>query len=194
MIEQLIQRAQDGEEDALNQLCAEYRPMLRLIAEHSIGSYMSRRTDPSDIVQLTTFEAVRAFSSFRGTSEGEFVAWVKQILKRRVANEIRHHRAARRDLQTEQSTEDATRSTSASWLHPVYPGNSPSQLMIVVEEVRELKAAMKHLPANQRAAVSMRHFEQMSLRDIAGAMQTTPGAVAGLVRRGLQALRDKMMS
>ena len=38
----------------------------------------------------------------------------------------------------------------------------------------------------------MRHLEGLALRDIAEAMKTTPGAVAGLIRRGLDAMRLQM--
>jgi len=191
-IEELIRRAQAGEEDALNQLCTDFRPMLRLVAQQAIGPEIARRTDPSDLVQQTELEAVRAFACFRGSSEKEFVAWVRQILKRNVANVVRDNRAAKRDLRKEQPLHNVNPSASLTWHHPADAGKSPSQRVMQGEAALQLSSALEELPENQRTAVRMRHLEGCALSDIAEAMETTPGAVAGLIRRGLSALRQHM--
>ena len=193
-IEELIRRAKGGEEDALNQLCTDYRQMLRLVAERAIGPEMARRTDASDLVQQTELEAFRAFASFQGSTEGEFVAWVKQILKRNVANVVRDNRAAKRDHRKEQYIHAASQSVSVTWLHPAERGKTPSQHVMYGEAALKLATAINNLPEKQRTAVRMRHLEGMALRDIAEAMESSPGAVAGLIRRGITALQAQMGS
>jgi DNA-directed RNA polymerase specialized sigma24 family protein len=46
------------------------------------------------------------------------------------------------------------------------------------------------LPADQRQVILARHCHGRSLAEIAEELDRTPAAVAGLLRRGLAALRD----
>jgi RNA polymerase sigma-70 factor (ECF subfamily) len=55
-----------------------------------------------------------------------------------------------------------------------------------------LAQAVEALPEDQRLAVQMRHLDGASVAAIAEAMDKTPAAVAGLLRRGMQALRDEL--
>ena len=45
-------------------------------------------------------------------------------------------------------------------------------------------------PRDQRIAVEMRYLGQQSLKSIADYMEKTTGAVVGLIRRGVENLRD----
>ena len=88
-IDRLIAQAQTGDQDALSQLCARYRPFLQTIAALKLGRGMERRVDASDIVQETEIELVRGIHAFRGKSEPELSAWLKQMLKRNIADKVR---------------------------------------------------------------------------------------------------------
>jgi len=53
----------------------------------------------ADVVQLTMLEAFRAFGQFRGTTEAELTAWLRQILAHVLAHEMRrYHGTAQRDV------------------------------------------------------------------------------------------------
>jgi RNA polymerase sigma-70 factor (ECF subfamily) len=169
-----------------------YRPVLCLIAEQMVGHGMRRREDASDIVQQTVMEAFAAFSQFRGQTEAEFSAWLKQILRRNVANLVRDNRAAKRDVRREQYLDVPDGSVSMTWLQPVGNLTPPSQHVIKAEAALNLAHAIDALPDAQRTAVRLRHLEGCSIQEIADAMDKTPTAVAGLIRRGLQSLREKL--
>ena len=51
---------------------------------------------------------------------------------------------------------------------------------------------MTDLPADQREVVLLKHCQGLSLADIASHLGRTPAAVAGLLRRGLQQLRETL--
>jgi RNA polymerase sigma-70 factor (ECF subfamily) len=178
--------------DAADRLLELYRPVLRLIAEQMIGSGLRRREDASDIVQRTVLEAYAAFEQFHGGSEAEFSAWLKQILRRNVTNLVRDNRAAKRDVRREKYLDAAEGSVSVTWMQPAGKGTSPSQRVIRAEAALNLAEALDQLPDAQRDAVRMRHLEGRGVDDIAEAMDKTPAAVAGLVRRGLQTLREQL--
>src|SRR5262245_28133583 len=98
---ELIRRARGGDRDALNQLCAKYRPFLRLIAKSGVGAEVNRRAETSDVVQLTELDVAQSIQDFRGSTEPEFSAWLKRILHRNIADAVRNNRAAKRDLRRE---------------------------------------------------------------------------------------------
>ena len=64
--------------------------------------------------------------------------------------------------------------------------------MIKAEAALNLAHALDALPEQQRIAVRMRHLDGRGIDEIAAALDKTPAAVAGLVRRGLQTLRERM--
>jgi RNA polymerase sigma-70 factor (ECF subfamily) len=178
--------------DAADRLLKLYRPVLKLIAEQMVGPGLQRREDASDIVQRTTLEAYAAFPEFHGSSEAEFSAWLKQILRRNIANLVRDNRAAKRDVRREQYLDGAENSCSVTWMQPAGRGTSPSVQVIRAEAALNLALAVDELPDQQRIAVRMRHLNGLGIDEIARQMDKTPAAVAGLIRRGLQSLRERL--
>lgn len=60
------------------------------------------------------------------------------------------------------------------------------------EAVVELAESMSKLPASQQEALRLRYMEGWTLKKIAEHMQKTEMAVAGLLKRGLQGLREDL--
>jgi RNA polymerase sigma-70 factor (ECF subfamily) len=54
----------------------------------------------------------------------------------------------------------------------------------------ELALALERLPEDQRMAVELRYLGQQPLKSIAAYMSKSTGAVAGLIRRGVENLRE----
>src|SRR5262249_19249429 len=93
---------QDG--SALGRLLELYRNYLSLLARVQIGRRLQGKVDPADTVQETFLEAHRNFANFRGTTEGEFVAWLRQILGARLSNTVRHYLGTKgRDVRLERA-------------------------------------------------------------------------------------------
>jgi RNA polymerase sigma-70 factor (ECF subfamily) len=178
--------------DAADKLLALYRPVLKLIAEQMVGPGLQRREDASDIVQRTVLEAFAAIEQFQGMSEAEFSGWIKQILRRNVTNLVRDNRAAKRDVRREQYLDATDGSVSVTWKQPAGRGTTPSQRLIRAEVALNLAQALDELPEQQAIAVRMRYLEGRGIEEIAEAMNRTLPAVAGLLRRGMQTLREKM--
>jgi RNA polymerase sigma-70 factor (ECF subfamily) len=58
------------------------------------------------------------------------------------------------------------------------------------ERLGRLAAALDELPADQRLAVEMRHFDELPVADIARLMNRTVKSVSGLLGRGAGKLRQ----
>lgn len=120
-------------------------------------------------------------------------AWLRQILARQLANAARDLRRQKRDVMRERSLEAAL-DQSASRLEAFLAAadSSPSQKAQRNEQILRLAEALAELPEAQREAVALHHLEQLSLLEIGVRLDRTPAAVAGLIKRGLRALRLRL--
>src|SRR3954469_20742195 len=80
-----------------------FRAYLYLLARSHIGPRHRARLDPSDIVQQTLLNAHQNQSQFRGITEAEWMAWLRQILANHIADAVRGLARAKRDVKRERS-------------------------------------------------------------------------------------------
>lgn len=170
-----------------------FRPYLRLLARLHLAPRLQGKLDPSDVVQQTLLHAYQGLHQFRGRTEGERAAWLRQILAHNLAGAVREFARARRDVAREQSLEAALAESSArldAWL--VAEQSSPSQRAERNEQTLRLAEALEQLPEAQREALILQHWQGWSLAQIGERLGRSPEAVAGLLKRGLKQLRQLM--
>jgi RNA polymerase sigma-70 factor (ECF subfamily) len=168
-----------------------YHEYLLLLARQQIEPPLRSKLDPSDIVQQTLLEAHRDAAQFRGTSDGEWAAWLRQILARNLANAVRDLHRDKRDVRRECSFDQQIEASSArieAWLASA--DSSPSERAERNEQLLRLASLLATLPDLQRGAIELRYLREWSLEEIATHLERTPAAVAGLLHRGLTALRE----
>ncbi len=171
------------------------RPYLRLLAATGLNYRLRAKIDPSDIVQLTLLQAHQAKDAFRGSTGNELLGWLKQILTRNLIKAVRDYGREKRDINREQSMEATLQN---SWLNVDHVlaqnGTAPLDKMQYNEERIRMCAAVEQLPDSQRLAVELHHFLGWPISQVAEEMEKTPVAIAGLLKRGLKALRSKLKS
>lgn len=170
-----------------------FRSYLLLLARMKLDRKLRGKLDPSDVVQQTLLEAHQAIESFRGDDTAAQAAWLRQILARNLANAVRDLTRARRDVRRERALQtdlDDSASQLEGWL--VSEQSSPSQQMEQHERALQVAEALAQLPENQREAVVLRHFQGMSVAQIAEQLDSTAAAAAGLLQRGLKNLRNAL--
>jgi RNA polymerase sigma-70 factor (ECF subfamily) len=89
------------------------RAYLRFLARLHLAPQLRGKLDPSDVVQQTMLQAYQALDQFRGSTEAERVAWLRQILVRNLAAALRDFGRGKRDLTREQSLQQAIDGSSA---------------------------------------------------------------------------------
>lgn len=167
-----------------------YEPYLRMLARtHMRAAYRSKIGD-SDIVQQTMLAAVGGIDQFRGDSEGELRAWLRQILVRQICHLDRDLHREKRDVRRERSMEQQLAQSSMR-LEGLLAADqaTPSQMAVVGENVAALAAAVERLPDGQRQAIELHYLEGLKLAEVAQALGKSTGAVAGLLHRGMKQLR-----
>jgi RNA polymerase sigma-70 factor (ECF subfamily) len=184
----------DREPGVNGQALERFRAYLRLFAEVNLHPGVRAKLDASDMVQQTLLQAYEGLAGFRGKSEAELAAWLRQILARNLAHSVRDLNRARRDVARERSLELALDASSAhleAWL-ATDPQSSPSMHAQFNEEALRLAEALDRLPEAQREALVLQHWHNWSLADIGQHLDRSPAAVAGLIKRGLQQLRHHL--
>src|SRR5262245_8364495 len=72
--------ARRGNRQSLGELLTHYRSYLTLLATAQIEKRLQPRVSPSDVVQEAMLKAHRHFGQFRGQTEKELLAWLRQVL------------------------------------------------------------------------------------------------------------------
>jgi RNA polymerase sigma-70 factor, ECF subfamily len=168
-----------------------YRQYLLLLARVEIDPRLCEKLDPSDVVQQTLLDAHQKRDQFRGTSEAEKAAWLRQILANNLVDALRAVGRKKRDVSREQSLELKIEQSSqriGMWL--TADESTPSQKLDQHEQAIRLADALAQLPHAQREALVLQNWDNWSLEEIAEHMDKTTAAVAGLLKRGLKRLRE----
>src|SRR5262249_53865741 len=167
-----------------------FRAHLRVLAQMHLDPQLRGKIDASDVVQQTYLQAYQALAQFRGKTEAELAAWLRQILARTLTHALRDFCRQKRDLGREQSLEAALDASSArleAWL--AADQSSPSQKADCNEQLNRLAEALTHMPEAQREAVMLHYWQGCSVVELAERLGRSTTAVAGLLKRGLEQLR-----
>ncbi len=168
-----------------------YRDYLVLLARLQLGAGLQVKLDASDVVQQVLLQAHEARTQFRGSTEAEWLAWLRAILANALASQVRRFHTGARDLGRERSLE-AELDLSSSRLEGLLAADqtSPSERAVHSEELGRLARALAQLPDDQRRVVELHHLQGLSVADVAQQMGRTRPAVVGLLFRGLKKLRE----
>jgi RNA polymerase sigma-70 factor, ECF subfamily len=185
--EVLLARARAGDQEALGSLLEDYREYLRVLARMRVGRDLQVRLDASDLVQEALLEAHRDFRQFLGQTEAELTVWLRQILVRNLADQLKHHQSQKRNFQREQPLAVLVEQAHEALAAPL---STPSAHAARREQAVLLANALARLPEDYCDVVTMRHLDGLSFDEIAAAMRRTSGAVRMLWMRALERLGE----
>jgi RNA polymerase sigma-70 factor (ECF subfamily) len=190
-VSRLIRDARHAAPGALDQLLVSYRNYLRLLARTGIDQSLQGKADPSDLVQETLLKAHQHFAQFRGQTEAELAAWLRQILARNLADLVRRYRTVdARQVARERSLEQIVAESSNALNNLIAgQGNTPSQSAERREMSVVLADALAELSADSREVIVLRSIEERDWDEVAEKMVRSQGAVRLLWARALKRLR-----
>lgn len=187
-------QARNGDPVARDRLFAACRSYLCLLARANVEPAMRAKIDASDLVQQTLLDAHRDFGRFRGQTEQEWLAWLRQILNHNACDAARHFGAAgKRAVRREVPLAGSDRSGAAA-PEPSAPGDSPSQMAIHNESELLLAEAMDRLPDDYREVIILRNIQRLPFDEVARHLNRTRPAAQMLWMRAVRSLKSLLPS
>lgn len=165
----LVASARLGDRDALGQLFRRWNG--KLVAH---GWRLLRDAEGArDAVQESWVEIFRSVSRLR--DGGAFAPWAYRIVSRRCARQIRRAQIERRRSEVAQPTGDEAA--------PIAPD---------AVDARALDRALAALPPEQQAAIALFYLEDMSVAEVAVALDVPVGTVKTRLMHARRKLRESL--
>jgi RNA polymerase sigma-70 factor (ECF subfamily) len=172
-----------------------YRAALHTLARLRIDPRLHAKIDLSGVVQQTLLEAFRDHDRWaaQAPDDEHRFNWLRRALVNNLADELRKLATGKRDVGREQCLGAVAEQSSArlgDWL--AASQSSPSGQAARHEEELRLADALNDLPPAQSEALILQHWHGRSIAEIGAELGRTPAAVAGLLKRGLASLRERL--
>lgn len=180
--QQLVVRAQHGDQQAFGLLVSKYQRKLSRLLSRLVRD----PAEVEDVAQETFIKAYRALGSFRGDSA--FYTWLYRIGINTAKNYL-VSQGRRTPTRTGFDTEEAEGFEEGDQLRDI---NTPERLLFSKEIGETINAAMEALPEELRTAVMLREIEGMSYEDIAKMMDCPIGTVRSRIFRAREAVAEKL--
>ncbi len=184
----VIRGAQRGDPAAYDVLVDQYAGRLFGFLLRLTGS----RHDAEDLMQEVFLRVVRMIGHY--DHHGRFEAWLFRIAMNLVRD--RGRRASRTPRLVEApggSAADDGAAGGPDILDGLRGAEPPADASLVLEEnIDALNTALAALPDAEREVIMLRHFSQMSFKEISDMMGTPLGTALARAHRGLARLRSIM--
>jgi RNA polymerase sigma-70 factor (ECF subfamily) len=191
--DELIEQARGGDAVASAALLDVHRARLRRMIAVRIDPRLSRRVDPSDVVQDTLATALRKLPQYLEDRPLPFYPWLRQIAWNRLVDlQRRHILAGNRTVNREDAHDWDLADRSARLLADRLSqfSSTPSARMMREELTQRVQTAMRQLPESMREVLVLRHLEELSVQEAAATLGISEGTVKSRHFRALARLRD----
>lgn len=172
-----------GEKEKFRMLVEQYQQMVF----RTCMGFLHNKDDADDLTQDIFFQAYQSLSRFKG--EAAFSTWLYRIAVNASLNKVRK---SSKNLILQRI--DAFFGTEKSGEAPFLPSDAedPENILIRQEHVEWVRRALDSLPENQRTAIVLSKYDDLSQKEIAEIMKTSQGAVEALLQRAKKNLREKL--
>ena len=175
----LLQDIRAGNPEATARIVKRYLPILRTWAHGLLPSRARQYSDTDDLVQVALIRGLRQANTFEHRHTGSFLAYMKQILRNQLRDEIRRPGAKLEFVEPPDELQDS--------------GGSPIDDLIEKESIEAYQAALATLSQTDRDGIIMRLEMGLSFREIAEVLGRPSEEAARVgVRRALERLRKQL--
>jgi RNA polymerase sigma-70 factor (subfamily 1) len=156
-----------------------------------LGAELRGKLESWDVVQDALLASLRNVQAFDQASEGAFLNWLAKIVENRIRDQADFFRADKRDHRLEKPLAGRSDDSSAPLDIPEKCGTpTPSQVLILSEDLARLEKAMDQLPEESRELIVAVKIEGRTYDEIAQAIGKSPDAVRMQAKRALMALAN----
>lgn len=178
---ELIRAARRREPAALARLVDAYSPRVFGLLYQLVGS----ADTAEELLQETFLRLVRMIDRYE--HEGRFDSWLFRIAANLARDHARQQRRRRSGLTLDADTE------ARSDAGPIRAaGRSPDEWVVLQEDASRLEAALRRLSGPEREILALRHFGELSFKEIAALLRIPLGTALARAHRALGRLRAEM--
>jgi RNA polymerase sigma-70 factor (ECF subfamily) len=189
----LLDRARKGDAAARDRLFAMCRNYLGIVARAHVETWLQAKVDASDVVQQTLLEAHRDFARFHGATEGEWLAWLRQIVSHNAADYIRqYYKTAKRQAGREVRLGNPDRSSVLGLSGIAGDDETPSQQLVRKEREIQIADALAHLSEDHREVIILRNLQRLPFDEVAERMNRSRPAAQMLWMRAIHKLQEAL--
>jgi RNA polymerase sigma-70 factor (ECF subfamily) len=177
--EELVTRSIGGDPDSFNQLVLRWERPIYALAYRVIG----REEDARDVCQETFLRAFRALNGFRG--QAKFSSWLYRIALNLCRDWVRRERRT----PVVQAPDDLDALELSAVREPTA---SIDDLVARRELTRIVERAMAKLPDDQRTAIILKEYHELTFQEIADLVGCPLSTVKTRLYQGLAVLRREL--
>jgi len=175
-----------GEREAYDELVKHLRSKAYALAHSLVGS----RDDAMELCQETFLKIYRARETFR--DEDPFLPWFHRILRNTCYSFLRERgRASERSVSALPPGAD---SDEGDWQIHDTDMPAPSQELEQDERAQLFQKALKRLSAHDREILVLRHYQELSYKEIATTLSIPEGTVMSRLFHARRRLRENLPS
>ena len=180
---ELIKLILQGERDKFRIFVEKYQKMVF----RTCMGFVHNKEDADDLTQEVFIQAYQSLPDFKMKST--FSTWIYRIAVNASLNKVR--RSAGTSFFQRLESFFGSENQMAGQL-TASDMDDPENIIIKQEHSLWLQKALDSLPENQRTAIVLSKYDDLSQKEIAEILNTTEGAVEALLQRAKKNLREKL--
>jgi RNA polymerase sigma-70 factor (ECF subfamily) len=181
--EELMAKVAGGDDQAFEILVTRHQTSVLNLIYRFIGD----KTQAKDLAQEVFIRVWQAARSYK--PEAKFTTWIYRITANLCFNELKSSRR-KKWLQFLRSDEDR----EVRMEEDIAEGSpSPEDLLLAKEQSRQISKALQRLPENQRMALILKRYDDLSYQEIAEVLGCSVSAVESLLVRAKRTLHEKLI-
>jgi len=175
-------RVAKGDNDAFEILVNRHQTSVLSLIYRFIGD-RTRAKDLAQEVFLRVWQAARSYKP-----QAKFTTWIYRITANLCLNELKSSRRKKwlQFLRFGDNLENTVEETL------VDDTPSPEDLLLAKERSRQIANALQSLPENQRMALILKRYDDLSYQEIAKVIGCSVSAVESLLVRAKRSLQEKL--
>jgi len=173
----IIRHAQAGDREAFRTLFEENKNLIFSLAYR----YAKNMEDAEDILQDTFIKAYHSLHTFQLQNNSTFSSWIYRICINCSIDFLRKNKKRKQSSDHNVEIQDVPSS------HPSLDPESPKNLNDVQEK---LNLVLEQLSARQRMIFILKHYQEMSTREIAEYMNCSEGSVKKQLFRAVLLVKE----
>ena len=183
-----------GGEEAVAKLFSKYRGQFERMVNFRLDRRLYGRVDAGDVLQEAYIEVARRIEDFLQQETVSFFVWARQLTWQTLLQTHRLHlgvqkRDAAREVGLHADAQAQGTSLSiASRLAGAI--TSPSNAVIRDEQIEGLRRALETMEEMDREVLALRHFEQLSNKEVAEVLGIQKTAASNRYVRALERLKQ----